>query len=99
VTCRAPFAGKKQFFSAEKNQKTFAFNAILQLTAMARTVVQAQGQKSFGSFLQKRTSFLLTASVPAGEIQKKPARRLAFSVERYPDAKDFPSRRWPVVRS
>jgi hypothetical protein len=50
---------RKQFFSEEKNQKTFAFDAIPDVSDMARTFVQAQEPKSFGSFLQKRTLLLL----------------------------------------
>jgi hypothetical protein len=57
------FGLRKQFFSEEKNQKTFALDAIPDLPAMVRTYVQAQGQKSFGSFLQKRTFFLLNALI------------------------------------
>jgi hypothetical protein len=48
----------RMFFSEEKNQKTFTVGAIPYLSAKARTFVQAQEQKSFGSLLQKRTSFL-----------------------------------------
>jgi hypothetical protein len=50
--------GRKQFFSEEKNQKTFAPDAIPNVSGMASTYVQAQEQKSFGSFLQKRTASL-----------------------------------------
>jgi hypothetical protein len=59
----APFKSKnkgigKQFFSEEKNQKTFVFNAIPNVPRMASIFPQAHEQKSFGSFLQKRTCFL-----------------------------------------
>jgi hypothetical protein len=40
-------AGRKAFFSEEKKQKTFIYEARL------------KSQKFFGSFFQKRTSFLL----------------------------------------
>jgi len=43
-------------FSEEKNQKTFALAAIPNLAASASTVGQAQSQKFFGSFFQKRTA-------------------------------------------
>jgi hypothetical protein len=52
---------RKQFFSEEKNQKTFALDAIPNVSTMASTLPRAQEQKSFGSFLQKRTFFLLNA--------------------------------------
>jgi hypothetical protein len=42
---------KKQFFLEEKPQKTSALDAIPSVS----TVVQVHAQKSFGSFLQKRT--------------------------------------------
>jgi hypothetical protein len=49
------------FFSEEKNQKTFT-SALVQTygtwPAKSRMFVQARNQKSFGSFLQKRTYFL-----------------------------------------
>jgi hypothetical protein len=47
---------QKQFFFEKKNQKTFAFDAIPVVSAMTSTLPQAQSQKSFGSFLQKRTA-------------------------------------------
>jgi hypothetical protein len=53
---------RREFFSEEKNQKTFAFDAIPDLSGLARNDVQAQGKKSFGSFLQKRTFFFRTAA-------------------------------------
>jgi hypothetical protein len=45
------------FFSEEKNQKTFAFSGASIYSARARICTLAQRQKSFGSFLQKRTLF------------------------------------------
>jgi hypothetical protein len=47
------------FFSEEKNQKTFNSSALPNSPAMSRISPRDQKQKSFGSFLQKRTSFLL----------------------------------------
>jgi hypothetical protein len=47
------------FFSEEKNQKTFIFSATSCYPAMAGNFTLAQNQKSFGSFLQKRTRFTL----------------------------------------
>jgi hypothetical protein len=47
------------FFSEEKNQKTFAFDAGPTYFDKVPIFAQAQGEKSFGSFLQKRTCFLL----------------------------------------
>jgi thiamine pyridinylase len=47
------------FFSEEKNQKTFTSYAGHGLSAHARNDVQAERQKSFGSFLQKRTLLFL----------------------------------------
>ena len=48
----------KQFFSEEKNQKTFALDAIPIELAMTSALPGAQSKKSFGFFLQKRTSSL-----------------------------------------
>jgi hypothetical protein len=52
-------AGKvtKMFFSEEKNQKTFNFSAASTCPGKSRLCALAQTQKSFGSFLQKRTFF------------------------------------------
>jgi hypothetical protein len=47
----------KMSFSEEKNQKTFIFSATSFYPAMAGMQTLAQNQKSFGSFLQKRTRF------------------------------------------
>jgi hypothetical protein len=49
---------RKAFFSEEKKQKTFIFGARGKIPAMASIVGAAEKQKSFGSFLQKRTSCL-----------------------------------------
>ncbi len=49
----------KMFFSEEKNQKTFMSPLVPTYPAMAGMHTLAQTQKSFGSFLQKRTSFFL----------------------------------------
>jgi hypothetical protein len=49
------------FFSEEKNQKTFMFSAASTYPAMAWICKVAQSQKSFGSFLQKRTPLTLPA--------------------------------------
>jgi hypothetical protein len=46
------------FFSEEKNQKTFMSRALPNFPAMAWIFPQAPKQKSFGSFLQKRTYLL-----------------------------------------
>jgi hypothetical protein len=43
------------FFSEEKNQKTFNSPPLPLYPAMAGIYPLAQSQKSFGSFLQKRT--------------------------------------------
>jgi hypothetical protein len=48
------------FFSEEKNQETFSISAASTYPAMAGMHPPAQNQKSFGSFLQKRTCFLWT---------------------------------------
>jgi inosine-uridine nucleoside N-ribohydrolase len=55
-------------FSEEKNQKTFISSVASLLPAMAWMSEQAEKQKSFGSFLQKRTFLLL--SIPASFISK-----------------------------
>jgi hypothetical protein len=57
-------AERKPFFAEEKNQKTFTFSAAPTSSAMAWISTLAQTQKSFGSFLQKRTFFLISC-VPA----------------------------------
>jgi hypothetical protein len=46
------------FFSEEKNQKTFTSALVRNYPAMAGIHPLAEKQKSFGSFLQKRTFFL-----------------------------------------
>jgi len=51
------------FFSEEKNQKTFIPPPLPTFPAMASMFTQAQKEKSFGSFLQKRTAFLLFCAV------------------------------------
>jgi hypothetical protein len=43
---------------ARREGKDFHFSAALTIEAMARIYPRAQEQKSFGSFLQKRTPFL-----------------------------------------
>jgi hypothetical protein len=48
---------KKSFFSEEKKQKTFTPDAYGNMPAKSRIYPLAQKQKSFGSFLQKRTFF------------------------------------------
>jgi hypothetical protein len=50
---------RKQFFSEEKNQKTFIFfgSRWRGLPVLADKLPRAPEQKSFGSFLQKRTAF------------------------------------------
>jgi hypothetical protein len=48
------------FFSEEKNQKTFSLAATSSYPAMAGICTPARKQKSFGSFLQKRTTFLFS---------------------------------------
>jgi hypothetical protein len=64
--------GRKDFFSEEKKQKTFTFCACGKIPAMASIVEAAEEQKSFGSFLQKRTCVspglrpVLDPSGPAG---------------------------------
>jgi hypothetical protein len=45
------------FFSEEKNQKTFTSALARPYPAMAGIYTLAEKQKSFGSFLQKRTVF------------------------------------------
>jgi hypothetical protein len=45
------------FFSEEKNQKTSISPPLPRYQAMAGMHPLAQNQKSFGSFLQKRTPF------------------------------------------
>jgi hypothetical protein len=45
------------FFSEEKNQKTFALAPAAMVGAKAATSGIASREKSFGSFLQKRTAF------------------------------------------
>jgi hypothetical protein len=48
------------FFSEEKNQKTFAPAPAEKVVVMTLTLgIASKRQKSFGSFLQKRTSFLV----------------------------------------
>jgi hypothetical protein len=47
------------FFSEEKNQKTFDSGAVRRFQAMAGELGNAKRQKSFGSFLQKRTACLV----------------------------------------
>jgi uncharacterized membrane protein (UPF0127 family) len=54
------------FFSEEKNQKTFIFSAGPTHPAKSRKSTHAQTQKSFGSFLQKRTFFLLACLLLSG---------------------------------
>jgi hypothetical protein len=49
----------KMFFSEEKNQKTFMSPLVPTYPAMAGMHTLVQTQKSFGSFLQKRTSSFL----------------------------------------
>jgi hypothetical protein len=46
------------FFSEEKKQKTFMFWGCGSIPAMAWNVGAAEKQKSFGTFLQKRTRLL-----------------------------------------
>jgi hypothetical protein len=46
---------RKAFFSEEKKQKTFISGRCGKIPAMASNVEAAEEQKSFGSFLQKRT--------------------------------------------
>jgi hypothetical protein len=49
------------FFFEKKNQKTFTIPPLPPSPAMAGICTLAQTQKSFGSFLQKRTaSFLMS---------------------------------------
>jgi hypothetical protein len=55
---------RKVFFSEEKKQKTFIFWRCGNIPAMASIMEAAEEQKSFGSFLQKRTS--LESPLPAG---------------------------------
>jgi hypothetical protein len=50
--------GESMFFSDEKNQKTFMSSAAPTSPAMAWICSLAPNQKSFGSFLQKRTDSL-----------------------------------------
>jgi hypothetical protein len=54
----APLELRKQFFSEERTKRLLSFDAIHNVSVMTSTLPQAQGQKSFGSFLQKRTLFL-----------------------------------------
>jgi hypothetical protein len=49
---------KKQFFSEEKNQKTFTSAPAASLRSWPIRSGLHQKQKSFGSFLQKRTASL-----------------------------------------
>jgi hypothetical protein len=59
-------AAKKKasvFFSEEKNQETFNSSVLTSAPAMASIWPLAQEQKSFGSFLQKRTFFLFSEIV------------------------------------
>jgi hypothetical protein len=51
------------FFSEEKNQETFNSSVLTSAPAMASIWPLAQEQKSFGSFLQKRTFFLFSEIV------------------------------------
>jgi hypothetical protein len=52
MTCKA-----RMFFSEEKNQKTFIPQPVPIYPPKSRIYTPAQTQKSFGSFLQKRTRF------------------------------------------
>jgi hypothetical protein len=61
VACRGKV--RKKFFFEEKNQKTLIFSAAPNAPAMAWICPLAQTQKSFGSFLQKRTFFRSTTRV------------------------------------
>jgi hypothetical protein len=49
---------ERMFFSEEKNQKTFISPPLPTYPAMAGMHPPAQTQKSFGSFLQKRTALI-----------------------------------------
>jgi hypothetical protein len=53
----------RMFFSEEKNQKTFT-SCSCYLRAMAGNLPVASNEKSFGSFLQKRTFFLSLSHAP-----------------------------------
>jgi hypothetical protein len=54
---RAPGTeGRKQFFSEEKNQKTFAFYAYQRLIGYGLCACAGAGTKVFWFFLQKRTT-------------------------------------------
>jgi hypothetical protein len=53
---------RRVFFSEEKKQKTFTSGARGTIQAMASIVGAAERQKSFGSFLQKRTPFFFSLS-------------------------------------
>jgi hypothetical protein len=44
------------FFSEEKNQETFTSGSRGKIEAMGRALAAGAGIKSFGSFLQERTS-------------------------------------------
>jgi hypothetical protein len=51
-------------FLKKRTKKTLIRDAVPNLSAMASTLPQAQAQKSFGSFLQKRT-FLPSTTFPS----------------------------------
>jgi hypothetical protein len=51
-----PVGEGKISFSEEKKQKTFTFSAASTYPAMAWICPRAPNEKSFGSFLQKRTA-------------------------------------------
>jgi hypothetical protein len=51
---------KAMFFSEEKNQKTFILSHAARSRPWPVNGEAAEKQKSFGSFLQKRTFFLLS---------------------------------------
>jgi hypothetical protein len=82
---------RKQFFSEEKNQKTFIFDAIPDLSAAASIFPQALEQWSFGSFLQKRTAFSIQDEAPnkRGKIRSgpdggQPSKR-GFALQHFPN--------------
>jgi hypothetical protein len=53
--------GRKVFFSEEKKQKTFNFSPAARSRPRPRSWKLRKEQKSFGSFLQKRTTYFLFA--------------------------------------
>jgi hypothetical protein len=84
------------FFSEEKNQETFAFDAIPFVFAVTSTLPQAQAWKSFGSFLQNRTASFYKLLSLFDFFSGRPGEHFQPDWNRRTSADEFPVRLKPL---